>query len=378
MSRRTISGVAAFVAVLAVALTAGAQWVAPDRPSAAVAVGSAPWLRVMPLGDSITEGSYVSASEAGYRQPLWDLAAADPGYGLDFVGSADSGSVADTDHEGHFGWRIDDVRARIGTWMAAADPDVVLLHIGINDLTAKFRAVDPVANPLPGAVADLKALVNEIYAASPSTVIVLHGLIEPKSYSLDSEVAAFNAEAALLPEEVRGRGHRLRYVDSGVTKAELPDGLHPGDTGYRKMAVAYAAAIAGAVADGDIREHRTESIVEHYAYPGREEILAARKLKLKSGSGSIQLADCAAGTAGVLEVVTTASTAPACFRVDGRGNLTLIVPGVRTLRLRGGTLPVTAQTWTGAGIRSDVTVQPSGATVTVPSAGAPVLAQLSA
>ena len=74
------------------------------------AAWGAPVLRVMPLGDSITQGSK-SEDTAGYRGPLWTKLLA-AGYNVDYVGSntATPGTVAgmDINHEGHGGWKIDD------------------------------------------------------------------------------------------------------------------------------------------------------------------------------------------------------------------------------------------------------------------------------
>jgi hypothetical protein len=71
-------------------------------PAAAESNGG---VRVMPLGDSITEGTQVPG---GYRIGLWQRLTAG-GYRVDLVGSQFNGPAAlgDHDHEGHPGWRID-------------------------------------------------------------------------------------------------------------------------------------------------------------------------------------------------------------------------------------------------------------------------------
>ncbi|MEV5745599.1 hypothetical protein AB0L30_36545, partial [Microbispora rosea] len=72
-------------------------------------------VRVMPLGDSITEGTQVPG---GYRIGLWQRLAAGR-YMIDFVGSQYNGpgSLGDHDHEGHPGWRIDQIDANINGWL---------------------------------------------------------------------------------------------------------------------------------------------------------------------------------------------------------------------------------------------------------------------
>ena len=103
-----------------------------------------PVLRIMPLSDSITNGSG-SNDTAGYRGFLWTLLK-NAGYDVDFVGSATSnpGTVSgmDINHEGHGGWRIDDtinhdgkgIYEMLPTWCGMFEaPNVILLHLGTND-----------------------------------------------------------------------------------------------------------------------------------------------------------------------------------------------------------------------------------------------------
>ena len=91
----------------------------------------------MPLGDSITESNM---GQHSYRYYLWHMLIND-GYQVNFVGSrhgVGNGPPAnadfDMDHEGHAGWRADEILNHIQAWATAASPDVVLLHIGTNDV----------------------------------------------------------------------------------------------------------------------------------------------------------------------------------------------------------------------------------------------------
>src|SRR3954453_11137248 len=72
-------------------------------------------VRVMPLGDSITDGFTVPG---GYRIGLWQKFVAG-GFPVDFVGSLSNGpaELGDHDHEGHSGWRIDQIDANIVNWL---------------------------------------------------------------------------------------------------------------------------------------------------------------------------------------------------------------------------------------------------------------------
>src|SRR5262245_45413474 len=72
-----------------------------------VAAESNGGVRLMPLGDSITDGFNVSG---GYRINLWQRLVAS-GRTVDLVGSAFNGpaELGDHDHEGHSGWLISQI-----------------------------------------------------------------------------------------------------------------------------------------------------------------------------------------------------------------------------------------------------------------------------
>jgi lysophospholipase L1-like esterase len=89
--------------------------------------------RVMCLGDSITYGTS-STNVNGYRRPLYFLLSGG-GFDFDLVGSLADGSLDfDRDHEGRPGWRADQLRDNIYTWLTNSPADYVLLHIGTNDI----------------------------------------------------------------------------------------------------------------------------------------------------------------------------------------------------------------------------------------------------
>src|SRR5690349_19416777 len=113
-------------------------------------------VRVMPLGDSITEGTQVPG---GYRTGLWQRMAGG-GYRVDLVGSQFNGpsSLGDHDHEGHPGWRIDQIDANITGWLQATSAHTVLLHIGTNDVLQNYQ--------LSTAPARLSGLLDRITAAA--------------------------------------------------------------------------------------------------------------------------------------------------------------------------------------------------------------------
>ncbi|MEU1290674.1 FG-GAP-like repeat-containing protein [Kitasatospora sp. NPDC005856] len=233
MKRPTTLALAAVTAVAALAATAPTASAAAPTP--------APVLRVMPLGDSITAG-WRSTSDAGYRGPLVDLVAQQNRYTVDLVGSRGNGAVADPDNEGHSGSMVDDILAGVDGWLAAAQPDVVLLHIGINDLdrgSDKAHAADRTS-----------ALIDRILADRPGVTVLVMGLI-PTTPNLTAQVADYNdvLSRAVLAKQAQGR--KVRYTAApALTSAEMADGLHPDDLGYQRLAQTFDQALDRAFTDG--------------------------------------------------------------------------------------------------------------------------------
>ena len=57
-------------------------------------------------------------------------------------------ALADRNHEGHSGWRIDEIHASIDGWLTTYQPEVVLLLIGTNDVTQDYQvSTAPAVSP---------------------------------------------------------------------------------------------------------------------------------------------------------------------------------------------------------------------------------------
>ncbi|RKE18496.1 SGNH/GDSL hydrolase family protein [Streptomyces sp. TLI_171] len=230
--RRSRVAAGSLACALALALLVG-----NSLPSAASSAQALPpldlsqHLRIMPLGDSITAGVGSSTGDA-YR---WDLARylvdVQQIYTATYVGSQRSGQEPNPINEGHSGWRIDELTSQIDGWMAAARPDVVLLHAGVNDARQGASAQ---------TMADrMSALLGRILAAAP-TVRVVVGDVIPPWYGTTNDIASAAVQRfdAMLPAVVAAAGPRvsLARLSAAVPSGALGDGLHPNDTGYRYMA----------------------------------------------------------------------------------------------------------------------------------------------
>lgn len=200
-------------------------------------------LTVMPLGDSITEG-VGSSTGSSYRAKLFgDLEA--NAKSVDFVGSQRSGQLSDPDHEGHSGWTIAQIAQAADAAVPANRPNVVVLHAGTNDMDRGQQN---------GAVGRLDGLIAQIQEDSSGTTVLVATLVPSTNRATQDRITAFNREIRDLVRRRQSAGERVALVDmSAVTTADLADGLHPNDAGYRKMADAFFKAVADAAERGWIQ-----------------------------------------------------------------------------------------------------------------------------
>jgi lysophospholipase L1-like esterase len=193
-------------------------------------------IRIMPLGDSITRGSGTSPLN-GYRKPLY-LSLTDAGYAVDFVGSkADGGPSGsfDMNHEGHSGVRDDLVATRVYNWLLTNPADVVLLHIGTNDMNPGVLDTTP---------EDIENILNEIDRFNEDITVILARIINRQPYS--PETHQFNIDVAAMAEARIAGGDKIIIVDqeSALTYTEdMSDDKHPNSAGYEKMADVWLAAL---------------------------------------------------------------------------------------------------------------------------------------
>ena len=208
---------------------------------------------IMPLGDSITRGTNADISDpnyiVGYRQTLY-LDLTDAGYDVDFVGGEQEGASAvpafDIDHEGHGGWEASGgigggLAANVFDWLVANPADIVLLHIGTNDISDGEIPAD--------IVSEVDQILDEIFLYDPEIIVILARIINRQSWSADTN--EFNN---LLPGMVNAHTNldniilvnqetALNYVD------DMSENTHPNALGYSKMADVWFSALENILPD---------------------------------------------------------------------------------------------------------------------------------
>lgn len=208
---------------------------------------------IMPLGDSITFGLGAQtpvANQGGYRVELFRRALADD-HDITFAGRVANGpntvdgQAFPRGHEGYSGSTINDggnqLANRVAPAIEAADPNIILLMIGTNDVFGQLN------NP-PG---DLGNLLDQITNAAPDALVVVAQIVPTQQAAANTRVQAYNATIPGLVQERVAAGKHLALVDMftpfvnnpGGGNALLADVVHPNDAGYVIMAQTWYAAI---------------------------------------------------------------------------------------------------------------------------------------
>jgi lysophospholipase L1-like esterase len=207
--------------------------------------------RVMPLGDSITQGKDGSSDEGGYRETLFRLAHA-AGKSIQLVGSRTNGPATvdgvawPRTHEGYSGYTIpallrDDLTPNN---VKTFKPNIVLLMIGTNDLS--------VGEDMPEV--RLAGIVDIILDADPKLLLFLTqitpGQVDKASYN--QKVKPYNAAMVGIVSQRAAAGKHIRLMDmntpflsnANYSTALLANGVHPNDAGYKLMGQTWYAVLS--------------------------------------------------------------------------------------------------------------------------------------
>lgn len=209
--------------------------------------------RILPLGDSITQAE---TGHNSYRRALYQMLA-DAGYDVDFVGSMSQvfpgapppDPWPDMEHEGHWGWRADQIvngrssdngsgSGKLADWLAGYTPDVALLHIGHNDL----RDDGNYQNTL-NEVAQIIQLLRD---DNPQVIILLAQLIPSTQSPRDVRIPEYNDLLPGFAAAQSSANSPVIIVDQFTgfdVNEDTYDGTHPSPSGEQKMAQRWFEAL---------------------------------------------------------------------------------------------------------------------------------------
>lgn len=211
-------------------------------------------IKVMPYGDSITDGFWLPG---GYRITLCNML---EGNGLsqyvDFVGRKNSGDCYDGDHNGYTAYAIDRIGASdsvtgtrsgllkdVDTLMEKYPCDVVMLQIGTNDILSLYD-LDNIGERLETLVDKVLSHLPEdgmLYLATITCMDATDNTYIPAEYftveEMDGYVDSYNQVIKDLVEKKKSEGANIELADVGsvITKDDLYDGVHPNEEGYKKI-----------------------------------------------------------------------------------------------------------------------------------------------
>ncbi|ASO20109.1 lysophospholipase L1-like esterase [Actinoalloteichus hoggarensis] len=199
-------------------------------------------VRIMPLGDSIT------GSPGCWRAMLWnDLQ--DAGHtDIDFVGTLGPqgcGVDHDGDNEGHGGFLATGIADQnlLPGWLSATSPDVVLMHLGTNDVWN--------GRPTEAVLSAFTTLVAQMRAHNPDTHVLVAQIIPMTPNGCGEcaqRVVELNASIPAWAAELTTERSPVLVVDQWTgfdTAVDTYDGVHPVESGDRKIADRWRPVLAG-------------------------------------------------------------------------------------------------------------------------------------
>lgn len=229
-------------------LLAACAVVAPAVASAAGAAPSAAAKRIMALGDSIT------GSPGCWRALLWKHLQDTGHTDIDFVGSLPApgcGFAYDGENEGHGGiLAINIVRDnQLPGWLSSARPDIVLMHLGTNDVWSNI--------PASTILDAYTTMLGQMRANNPAVKLVVARIIPMNPANCGACAQRVVELNNAIPGWARANSTAaspVTVVDQWTgfdTAADTTDGVHPNDsTGIQKIESRWYPAVVEALGTG--------------------------------------------------------------------------------------------------------------------------------
>ncbi|MEI6231722.1 MAG: GDSL-type esterase/lipase family protein [Planctomycetota bacterium] len=192
--------------------------------------------RIMPIGDSITEGGKTFVV---YRPVLWEKLHA-AGYAFRFVGSKKSDSPHGAlNHEGYGGRNAEFLAITVPKNFKDHPADIVLIHAGHNHTSEE--------QPVGTIIASTEKLITSLRALNPNVKVLLAQVITSGKLPKYSYLPALNEELAKLALKLNTPEQRIILVNQAegfdpATDA-IADKVHPNAAGAEKMAAKWFDAL---------------------------------------------------------------------------------------------------------------------------------------
>ena len=217
---------------------------------------------ILPLGDSITSNGFGYFS---YRYYLWRLLVLfsenNNYFDFDFVGTLENnyngnpewppvnGQTFDRDHEGHWGWRADQIINELAGWLDSYEtvPTIALIHLGTNDC---FQG-----QPASTTLEELEEIAEILWSYNPDMKL-FYAKIIPSTRPVQDCLDAVNSGIESLQSKYNNSNSNIVLVDMAngfdpVT--DTWDGTHPNNHASEIMAKKWFDAIM-------LQQHANNSI----------------------------------------------------------------------------------------------------------------------
>ncbi|WP_332108208.1 cellulose binding domain-containing protein [Phytohabitans suffuscus] len=134
-------------------------------------------------------------------------------------------------------------------WLAATRPDVVLMHLGTNDMWGGWIPTD-------NKITALTKLVGQMRASNPAMKIIVAQIIPMGANACatcPADVVAFNNRIPAWAAGLSTAQSPITVVDQWTgfnTATDTGDGVHPNNAGFQKMADRWYPAVVQALGGG--------------------------------------------------------------------------------------------------------------------------------
>jgi len=208
-------------------------------------------VKIMPIGDLITEGI---SSSGSYRRYL-DGMLRRSGQIIDFVGNRTKHNdnltepdsyEYDVDHEGHWGKDSDWLAQNMAGLISSQVPDVALIHMGTEDIVSHNGGADLVTERILeniGMVIDALRSKNDSIRIVLARIIPIRGKID-KVNLLNIKISKYAKAQSTAKSPIVIADQQTGF---SVSSDLVDDGVLPNAAGAEKMAAVFARAIPGIV-----------------------------------------------------------------------------------------------------------------------------------